>query len=392
MLEQLLQSGDYVAALESIKNGEKFSKIIFDFNKSQIFDKLLRDKQFEILNYFVKDKTIETDIYEYDSFDKSIFASIIRNLSNESESNDFLRDFMTKFDNINDEVAAKTLLSYFFENFAKLEHIKILIEAGCAINFKNNAEENLLHQVINTYSREPELSLSYLSLLIDAGLDINDANIVQKTPLIAAIQRNRKEYIDLLLQNGADPNHVDNHGNTAFFYAVAHQLNLDLYNKLREYDSPQFDLLNKNQVSLLFEFIRMITGPSESTLELLSKLIHDGADPYQESLYYQAPTTPINLIAEKDPAVLQTIIDAGALDINRQDNGGNTLLHKVCAYNVNYEERKAKETYRKVKLLLENGADATIANNKDQTALMLASDDNLKIKTVELLMKNEQNA
>ncbi|MGN8070096.1 ankyrin repeat domain-containing protein [Mucilaginibacter sp. 22184] len=392
MLEQLLQSGDYASALESIKNGEKLPKTIFDFNKSQIFDKLLRDKQFEILNYFVKDKTIETDIYEYDSFDKSIFASIIRNLSDDSESNGFLRDFMTKFDSINDEVGAKTLLSYFFENFAKLEHIKILIEAGCNINFKNNAEENLLHQVINTYSRYPELSLSYLSLLINEGLDINDANIVKKTPLIAAIERNRKEYIDLLLQNGADPNHIDKDGNTAFFYAVAHQQNLGLYNQLREYDTPQFDLLNKNQVSLLFEYMRMITGPSESTLELLSKLIHDGADLYQESLYYQNPATPVNLIAEKDPAVLETIIDTGVLDINRQDNEGNTLLHKVCAYNVNYEERKAKETYRKVKLLLENGADASITNNKDQTALMLASDDNLKIKTVELLMKNEQNA
>jgi len=392
MLEQMLQSGDYAAALESIKNGEKLSKTIFDFNKSQLFDKLLRDKQFEILNYFVKDKTIETDIYEYDSFDKSIFASIIRNLSDEGESNDFFRNFMTKFDNINDEVAAKTLLSYFLENAAKLEHIKILIESGCDINFKNNAEENLLHQVINTYSREPELSLTYLSLLIDEGLDINEANIVKKTPLITAIERNKKEYIDLLLQNGADPNHIDKDGNTAFFYAVAHQLNLDLYNKLREYDSPQFDLLNRNQVSLLFEYMRMVNSPSGSMLELLSKLINDGADLYHESLYYQSPTTPINLIAEKDPAVLQTIIDTGALDINRQDNEGNTLLHKVCAYNVNYEERKAKETYRKVKLLLETGADADITNNKDQTALMLASDDNLKIKTVELLMKNQQNA
>lgn len=54
---------------------------------------------------------------------------------------------------------------------------------------------------------------------------------------------------------------------------------------------------------------------------------------------------------------------------------------------MNYEADKAKETYRKVKLLLENAADKNITNNKDQTALALASDDNLKIKTVELLMK-----
>ena len=76
-----------------------------------------------------------------------------------------------------------------------------------------------------------------------------------------------------------------------------------------------------------------------------------------------------------------------SIDINEQDNEGNTLLHKVCAYNVNYDAEAAKETYRKVKLLLENGADKDIANDKDETPLMLASGDNLKIKTVELLMK-----
>jgi ankyrin repeat protein len=48
----------------------------------------------------------------------------------------------------------------------------------------------------------------------------------------------------------------------------------------------------------------------------------------------------------------------------------------------------AKETYRKAKLLLEQGADISITNDKDETALMLASGDNLKIKTVELLMKS----
>ncbi|MNR10898.1 Ankyrin repeats (3 copies) [compost metagenome] len=92
-------------------------------------------------------------------------------------------------------------------------------------------------------------------------------------------------------------------------------------------------------------------------------------------------------MAEKKSEILQTALTNGNIDINRQDDEGNTLLHKVCAYNVNYEAEKAKETYRKVKLLLENGADKNITNNKDQTALALASDDNLKIKTVELLMK-----
>lgn len=234
---------------------------------------------------------------------------------------------------------------------------------------------------------KPELSLSYLEFLIQEGLDVNAQNIVQKTPLITAIEFNRNEYLELLLQNGANPNHADKNGNTAFFYAVAHKLDVRLYDLLRNYDMPQFDLLNSDQVTLLFEYMRMMYDTSEKSLELLRKLIDDGADIYQTSIYYGRDTMPADLIAEKKPEVLQTIIETGAIDINRQDNNGNTLLHKVCAYNVNYDAEKAKEMYRKVKLLLENGADVTITNDKDQTALDLASDDNLKIKTVELLMK-----
>lgn len=60
----------------------------------------------------------------------------------------------------------------------------------------------------------------------------------------------------------------------------------------------------------------------------------------------------------------------------------------MCLFDVNYDAEAAKETYRKVKLLLENGADKDITNDKDETALMIASGDNLKIKTVELLMKS----
>lgn len=387
MLEQLLNSGKFSEVLDQIANGEKLPKTLNEYSKSSIFDRLFQQKQFEIIHLFLENGVIETDVYEFDSFDKSIFQSVTRGLQTDDESLAFFREFISKFDNINDEVDAKTLLGYFFEKGASLESIKILVEAGCDVNFKNNAEENFLQQVIKTNLMKPELSLSYLEFLIGEGLDVNAQDIVQKTPLITAIEFNRNEYIELLLQNGANPNHADKNGNTAFFYAVAHKLDVRLYDQLRNYDMPQLDLLNKDQVTLLFEYMRMMYDTSEKSLELLRKLIEDGADIYQASSYYSRDVTPIDLVAEKKPEVLQAILDIGISDINRQDDSGNTLLHKVCAYNVNYDAEKAKEMYRKVKLLLENGADVTITNDKDQKALDLASDDNLKIKTVELLMK-----
>lgn len=387
MLAETLNSNQFDQALELLKSGEKLPKNLEDFKKNQIFDKLLREKKFEILLHFCKDKTIETDIYELDNFDRSIFQSILYYLPKDEESQNFLKEFISKLDNLNDEVADKTLLGFFLEKEASLDFIKILVESGCDVNYQNNAEQNFLHQVIKTNLMKPELSLSYLEFLINEGLDVNHQNIVKKTPLITAIEFNRKEYIDLLLQNGADPNHLDNENSSAFFYAIAHKSDLDLYLQLRDFASPDLNVLNRDNVSTLFEYARKLQRTSEKEIKLLIQIIEDGADLYQASQYYSKDKTPLDQIAEKPAEILETVLETGKIEINRQDDNGNTLLHKVCAFNVNYDANQAKETYRKVKLLLENGADSSITNDEDKTVLMLASDDNLKIKTVELLMK-----
>lgn len=393
-LDQQLNARKFEEAKSMMHNGEKLSKSIQEHHKSSIFDHLVREKQYEILNMMLKDKTIETDIYEFDSFDKSIFQAIVRNLGNDDEDIAFFNEFITHFDNLNDEVNTKTLLSYFFENGVSLALIKACIDASCTANFKNNAEENYIHQVVKSNFRRynlndeqtTDLLKGYIDILLSEGVDINEGNVVQESPLITAIKFNKKNLIAHLLENGADPNHTDRDGNSAFFYSVAHLQSENIYDTLRNFASPAFDQVNKNGETLLFEYVRMMSN-SESGIKFLKKLIEDGADLYQASTWYGADTTPLDIIAEKQADILQAVLETGQVDVNRANNEGNTLLHKVCAYNVNYEAEKAKETYRKVKLLLENGADIAITNDQDQTALMLASDDNLKIKTVELLMK-----
>lgn len=393
-LDQQLNARKFEEAKSMMHNGEKLSKSIQEHHKSSIFDHLVREKQYEILNMMLKDKTIETDVYEFDSFDKSIFQAIVRNLGNDDEDIAFFNEFITHFDNLNDEVNTKTLLSYFFENGVSLALIKACINAGCTTTFKNNAEENYIHQVVKSSFRRynlndeqtTDLLKGYIDILLNEGVDINEGNVVQESPLITAIKFNKKNLIAHLLENGADPNHTDRDGNSAFFYAVAHLQSENIYDTLRNFASPAFDQVNKNGETLLFEYVRMMSN-SESGTKFLKKLIEDGADLYQASTWYGADKTPLDIIAEKQADILQAVLETGQIDVNRADNKGNTLLHKVCTYNVNYEAEKAKETYRKVKLLLENGADITITNDQDQTALMLASDDNLKIKTVELLMK-----
>ena len=134
-LEQTLYSKNYTEAGKLISEGAKLSADLQEHQKTQIFDNLFRGKQYEILHMMAKDKTIETDIYEFDSFDKSIFPSLIRNLGNDEDDIQFFSHFISRFENFNDEVAATTLLGYFFDKGASIEKIKVLTDAGCNVNF-----------------------------------------------------------------------------------------------------------------------------------------------------------------------------------------------------------------------------------------------------------------
>lgn len=387
IIEQYIFQGNLDAAREAIKNGESFSEQYLKNNFSQITAKIFEAKALDLVEALIKAGFIETDIYELDSFDKSIFSSLARNIKGDDESLAFFKEIMSKMDNVNDEISDQTLLGYCIEKEAVPEIIKSLIEDfGCNADYKNNAQENLIHKIVNNYSLNAEKGKEYIKTLVENGVDINEKNVVGTTPLMYAVKRNKKEYIPLLLENGADPNEKDNQENSSFYYAAGEQFSMPMYELLAESSTADFNSINKDGRTLLTEFIRMMSD-SENDLNSLQRLLSDGADLKHSALYYGNPKSGIDYVAEKKSGILKSVLDSGSIDINEQDNQGNTILHKVCAYNVNYDAEAAKEIYRKVKLLLENGADKDISNDKDETALTLASTDNLKIKTVELLMK-----
>ena len=385
-IESFLFQGKFDEARESLNNGEIFNDQYLKNNFSQITAKIIEAKEIDFIEKLIKAGFIETDIYELDSFDKSIFNSLTR-LKDDDESIAFFKELMSKMENINDEISDKTLLGYFLEKNASPKIIKTLIDDfGANVQYKNNAGENFIYTILNTYGLETDKVKEYIAILLDNGIDINEKNIVGTTPLICAIKRSKKDFIPFLLENGADANETDNLNNTAFYYAVAEQFSFDMYDALATVSSPDFNIVNKDGRTLLTHFISSVSG-SPSDITFLERLLADGADVNFCAQYYGQPKSGIDFIVEKKSDILKSVLENVSLDVNEQDNYGNTILHKVCAYNVNYDAEMAKETYRKVKLLLDQGADISISNDKDETALMLASGDNLKIKTVELLMK-----
>ncbi|QLC66945.1 ankyrin repeat domain-containing protein [Flavobacterium sp. LPB0248] len=386
-IENFLFQGKFDEARECLNNGEKFNEQYLKNNFSQIAGKIIDAKEIDFIEKLIKAGFIETDIYELDSFDQSIFKPLSLYLKNDEESIAFFKELMSKMDNINDEISDKTLLGYFLEKGVSPKIVQVLVDDfGANTQYKNNADENFIHAVLNVYGLDPEKVKEYITILTNNGVDINEKNIVGTTPLLCAVKRNRKELIPFLLENGADPNETDNLNNTAFYYAVAEQLSFDMYDALTSISSPNFNIVNKDGRTLFTSFISSASG-SASDISFIERLLSDGADVNFCAQYYGQPKSGIDFIVEKKSDILKSVLENVSLDVNEQDNQGNTILHKVCAYNVNYDAEMAKETYRKVKLLLDQGADISITNDKDETALMLASGDNLKIKTVELLMK-----
>jgi hypothetical protein len=62
-------------------------------------------------------------------------------------------------------------------------------------------------------------------------------------------------------------------------------------------------------------------------------------------------------------------------------------LHKICQVNLNYDENRARDLYKKVKYLVGEGIDPQLENVMDKKAVDYAMEDNIKVKTVEWLLK-----
>lgn len=372
-----------------IRQGEKIPRDVPGYETRQIFESLLQAKAYDLIIELASTGSIETDIYEYEKLDGTIFESIFRKVTAAEEHQQFLRNFVAKLDNISDAVQNKTLLELAFVNQAPIETITTLVNAGCNVHYKDNSEAGYLYKITQEYNIREEKGLEYFSFLIEQGLDPNDGNVVGETPLHLAISKNKKSYIEFLLQHGADLNQTNREGETPFYAAVVHQVcDAETYKKLTAYGAPDFSIANKHGETLLLGAVRMRSKGTERDVELLKALLNDGADVYQTSPHYGNEKSALDWICEQPASMLEAVLETD-IDVNRKNNAGNTLLHQVCAYNVNYDQEAARQLYRKVKLLIEKGADPNATNDMEQTPMMLAVQDNLKAKTVELLLKHK---
>ncbi|MBX3241728.1 MAG: ankyrin repeat domain-containing protein [Chitinophagaceae bacterium] len=384
-LQEAIYKKDFTKAKELIEAGETFPETLQDYTLRSIFETLVKNKAFDVLDALVKNGTIPVDVYELEKLEYSIFEVLFKHLPADDESLQYLSRFIGNAENVNDEVNGQTLLGHALNIWAAPEIVQTLIDSGLNIDFLNNAEDSLVIQAVRINMIPQDRQLAYIRILLNAGVDINKTNIVKQTALHVAIERDKKHLLDILLESGTQPNDQDDKGNSAYYYALAHKMDGEIYGKLSAVSLPDFTLQNRNEETALSEYLRMMSG-ADRDVALLEQLVDDGADLDNVAPYYSRPKSGWDWIIEKPTTVMQRLLAKTGRDVNLQDDDGNTLLHKVCAIDVNYSHDAAREIYKKVKLLLELGADASITNSKDETAMMLASGDNLKAKTAELLL------
>jgi len=211
---------EFEKAEQLLLKGENIPEDIHHFNLSQLYDQVTRAKAFGILNILIDRKRIVTDVYEYESFRNSLFESLFKNLPEDADALIFLENFLKKLENKNSEVEGFTLLSYALEEGASPAILRTMISNGCATDFRNLAEETLIYQVVNNNRVSAEKRFGYLSILLEQGIDINEPNVEGTTALHLAVRRQKKEFIQPLLDYGADPTIADKKNETPFYTAI----------------------------------------------------------------------------------------------------------------------------------------------------------------------------
>jgi len=387
--KEAIDQRNFEHALDMITNGEDILKSQWQFKLSDAFANIIRNKAFDVLEALLDNDHIELDLFEYDNFNNTIFLELAKE-GKQAETLDFLQNNISKFENLDESLEDKTWIHLAIEHGASVEFIDCLGNNDVEINYRNKAESTYLHSILsnNNFLMKPELKLEYLPYFMDQGIDINALDIVGNTALHIAVEKS-EECCDFLIEQGADPNIPNKKGETPYFLALINQGNTNLVLKMNEQYPIDFEVETGKKTSLLFDYLKTIFSElnedSKNVIRLFADIGFDVFTP--ETSMYGDETSVMEFVMTKNADWLQTFLDIFDVDVNTTDNLGNSLLHKVCGIGLNFDQAKAKDLYRKVKLLIKSGADVHLTNTQDKKAVDLATDDNLKEKTVALLLK-----
>ena len=221
--------------------------------------------------------------------------------------------------------------------YGEVSAAKALLEQGTDPNFRDNQGETLL-----TIAAHEEYSAEKAILLLDNGAFANLANSSGDTPLMIAADRYQPAIVKALLDHGAEANAVDRSGNSVLMRAAGSK------NSWQEERKP-----------------------------LIHLFLEKGADARHKNLH---GVTALMLMALNGNPALELLLNQ-PIDVDTRDQEGNTALLYAARFFVRHWQR------RNGWALLGKGADANAANQKRETALILAATQ-YEAPAAQLLLEN----
>ena len=226
--------------------------------------------------------------------------------------------------------------------------LALFIEAGVDVHQRTASGQTALHLAASSHV--------LTELLLNAGLDANATDQSGGTPLHTPPS---ERSIALLVERGhADVNIARADGKTPLHLMLAGYYGRDHALKFLEYGPDCNKVDHKGNGPLHVE-----VGFEKPDLEVVAALLQAGADP---NLKNGDGLTPLLCLAYSNnsaPEISKVLIEAGA-DINAADRGGETLLFRTLAGEMDTLQRCKGMTY-----LVDQGASLTARDHYGRTIL-----------------------
>lgn len=211
------------------------------------------------------------------------------------------------------------------------------------------ARKGLLAELAKDIRQRPEL--------------VNAKDPVNRTPLFYAAKSGHTDVTEFLLkQGGVETETIDAFGYTPWHWAAMYG-HLDVLRLMKRYDI-EVDVRDEDgNTPLHTAFGNVYSNVHGRHKQLVQVLLEMGADPNARNHAGETPLFSIfSLVGDANAAIL--FLSDERVDVNAQDENGNTALHRAVGWGL----------IDLVRLLLERGASPSITNNDgEKPANRLAS-------------------